>query len=240
MFNVIFEGDQSLRLDEAILFYKGHKSQYATIHKIASDENGASLLPGKPLTQAAVCRVYRDFIGAMTIGGFLPENVLSIGVDSLVWWCKPSPRRVFFMSEKLGGQRSAVTPHPGAVFAVKGTDWYVFAVKGNDRPTPEMELFQAPYFNVWAQGKICTGNVAIPKGNVPETITAWENAFFDSQFTHPNIHEANKLVAYRGGSYAFWKSMLNGKHKRFPEKVLVPLNATVADLLRVLQTGGPR
>jgi PRTRC genetic system protein B len=223
MFGVDMTGDETLKLGNALLFYTGPKSHYATFHNVAIGDKGATLLSGKPLTQSAVCRVFRDFIGSTTIGGFIPENVLSIGVDSVVWWRKPSPRRVFFKAEKIG-EKSKITPHPGLVFVTRGSEWYVFAVKGKDRPTPQTELYQAPYFNVWHGGKICTGNVSVPKGNIPDTIRAWESAFFDSTFTHPNVKAPDKLVAYRGGSYSFWKALLNGKRKTFPEKALVSFN----------------
>lgn len=238
MFGVNMNGDETMTLANALLFYTGPQNHYATIHKVDVTRKGATLLAGKPLTKSAVCRVFRDFIGATNIGGYIPENVLSVGVDSLIWWRKPSPRRVFFNAEKIG-ERSEVIPHPGLVFVTRGIDWYVFAVKGDERPTPQSEIYQAPYFNVWQGGKICTGNVIVPKGNIPDTIRAWENAFFDSTFTHPNVKPPEKLVEFRGGSYSFWKAMLNGKRQSFPEKVLVPFKkkTTLSDILINLQGG---
>jgi len=166
------------------------------------------------------------------VGGFLPANILMVGIDSLIWWVPPARRRVFFQSDQLGGERSAETPHPGLVFRVDGeNEWSVFAVKGQDRPTPDTPLFLAPYFNVHTSGKICTGNVTIPSGSTTETISAWEEAFWTSYFTHPNVHAPNKLVEYRGGAYGFWRSMLKGKFKRFPERVLVSTDYMLSDLL---------
>ena len=47
-----------------------------------------------------------------------------------------------------------------------------------------------------------------------EKINAWNAAFLRSFFTHPN--SKGKLVRYRGGAYAFWRDMLDGKFKPFP------------------------
>ena len=52
---------------------------------------------------------------------------------------------------------------------------------------------------------------------------------FHSYFTHPNV--AGKLLNYRGGSYAFWRDMLNQRFKRFPERVLVDTKTTLGQLL---------
>jgi PRTRC genetic system protein B len=108
----------------------------------------------------------------------------------------------------------------------------VWAVKGSRRPTPQTPLFQAPYFNVDAQGRICQGNVPVPEGTAVEKIEAWNDAFFRSFFTHPNV--AGKLVRYRGGSYAFWRDLLDQRFARFPGRVLVDVKTTLRALL------GPR
>src|ERR1035437_2468687 len=99
-------------------------------------------------------------------------------------------------------------PHPGLVFAACSKVWSVWAVKGDHRPRPDSMLYQAPYFNVWDGGRICQGNVEVPDGTTAEKIDAWNAAFFNSFFTHPNIHK--NLAKYRGGAYKFWKDMLAG------------------------------
>lgn len=42
---------------------------------------------------------------------------------------------------------------------------------------------------------------------------------------------AGKLLRYRGGSYAFWRDMLDGRLTRFPERVLVDIKTTLGQLL---------
>ena len=43
--------------------------------------------------------------------------------------------------------------------------------------------------------------------------------------------QTGKLLRYRGGAYAFWRDMLNGRFTRFPERVLVDANTTLGQLL---------
>lgn len=142
-----------------------------------------------------------------------------------------SPERTVLLYEsRLEYQsNSGVVPHPGLVFAVSGRVWKVWAVKGSARPAPQSELFQAPYFNVYSSGSICKGNVLLPDGATVEKINAWNESFFDSFFTHPNV--TGKLVKYQGGACSFWRDMLDGGYARFPQRVLVPIGATLNDLV---------
>ena len=91
-------------------------------------------------------------------------------------------------------------------------------------------MFRAPYFNVWESGQICVGNVDLPERATAEKLDEWTSAFFDSWFTHPNVH--NNLVRYRGGAYRFWRDMLDGKHVVFPERTLVDLDRTLGEALQ--------
>ena len=63
----------------------------------------------------------------------------------------------------------------------------------------------------------------IPKSLTVASIPAWQQAFFQSEFTHPG--GAGRLTKRKGGTAALWKS-LAGK-KIFPRSALIemePLN----------------
>lgn len=222
---VRFSGTEEFKLTKAILVYAGsdNKAGCATVHDIYTDKCGKpTILAGVAATAKSVAAIAALLTRQVKTGGFLPPTVLSVGIDSLVWWVPPAKSRIFFDCEEFGGKRSAETPHPGLIFRVSGArEWSVFAVKGKDRPTLDSLIYIAPYFNTYADGAICTGNVTIPSGSAAGKASAWEKAFFDSYFTHPNIQAPNKLVEYNGGAYRFWRDMLDGKYKRFPERVLV-------------------
>jgi len=220
----------TLRLETAILLYSG--GSFATIHEIISNDGARPEIgPGTPITQQAVSTALRGLQMEMN-SGFLTENVLGIGMDWVVWWCQPKTGPIWFKSkDERIGHRSAKVPHPGLIFAVSksGGNWLVFAVKGNQRPTPETHLHVSPYFNVWEGGKICIGNVSVPGETALEKIGAWEQAFFNSWFTHSNIH--GKHVDYEGGSGQLWADLMDGKHECFPEQSLVQTDMTVAGLI---------
>ncbi|WP_224962717.1 PRTRC system protein B [Geomonas subterranea] len=220
-FKAIMGSDKPLRLTGAIMIYGDSDSAYATYHSIHIDANKQpSLLEGHPLTAGQIGGLVQRLGRNAQIGTFLSENVLSVGMDSLIWWVKPAVREIHFAcsGDKGIGEESGMVPCPGLVFAVVEGVWYVFAVKGSKRPTESTQLYQAPHFNVWAGGKICTGNVKLPEGADVEDRAAWEKAYFGSRFSHPNVPE---LVKYKGGAYTFWRDMLDGKFTKFPSQVLV-------------------
>lgn len=224
--------DTALRLSGGIMIYGDTQGAYATYHNIHFNaDRQPSLLEGHPLTAAQIGTLVQLLGRNAQIGSFLSDSVLSVGIDSLIWWVKPAIREIHFAcdSEKVIGNESGMVPHPGLVFAVVEGVWYVFAVKGNKRPNESTQLYQVPHFNVWAGGKICTGNVKLPESAALDDREAWEKAYFGSRFSHPNVP---KLVNYKGGAYAFWRDMLDGKFAKFPSNVLVSETMTLGGFIR--------
>lgn len=230
-FEIRTQTDGTLDLRQAVLIYRGAQgTALATVHDIAVIDGEPILLAGKAMTPRAAVSLARELSKGVSHGGFIPETVLYMDGDLLLWWVPPTRRHIVFRAKDLGAEeRGEVVPHPGLVFAASSKVWAVWAVKGDSRPAPESALYQAPYFNVWQDGRICQGNVEIPQGTTAEKIGAWNAAFFGSYFTHPNVPK--NLVKYRGGACKFWRDMLDGKFAAFPEKVLVPANTTLHALL---------
>lgn len=230
-FDILAPTDGEMRLSKAVLIYKGKANgAFATLHDIEEVEGQPTVQAGKPLTPRAALRLARELGKGVVHGGFLPETVLYLDGDLMLWWLPACRRPVWFRAGDIGAKdRNGVVPHPGLVFAASSQQWSVWAVKGCDRPTPGTAVFQAPYFNVNASGEICQGNVTVPSGTTAEKIWAWNDAFFNSYFTHPNV--AKGLVTYRGGASQFWRHMLDGKFSKFPEEVLVGRKCCVQDLL---------
>lgn len=233
----IFEGEEIMPLQAAVMLYSDGRSAYATAHNVTTSATGIPvLLEGHPLTidilNQMTAALAKGAESQRSFSGYLPENVLATGIGSVVWWLPASNRLVSFScKDKIIGTASGITPHPSLVFAVSSTSWSVFAVKGNNRPKPETKLWQAPYFNTYTSGHICQGTTRVPNGATKEQIDGWSKAFFASNFSHPNVHERGKLVRYAGGPSQFWRDMLDGKFAKFPLRVLVPTEHTLDDLV---------
>jgi PRTRC genetic system protein B len=242
-FRVNEEAAGGVTLDSAVLIYRGANSTaFATVHPIHHDEAGvATLLPGRAMTTLAVARMARRLAKGREHGGFIPANLLYQDITTMAWWVPPARRHIWFRCAggELGAtERGESVPHPGLVFAVSSErSWCVWAVQGSERPAEGTPLFQAPYFNVYATGAICQGNVDVPAGTTADKIEAWNKVFFESFFTHPNVQ--GQLVNYQGGSYKFWRDMLDGRHTEFPGSALVPLGLSLAQAIARVGPDGP-
>jgi len=226
---------------------------YATLHTVTNGKGGPRLSAGVPATREACADLSKALGENAKLGGFIPPNLLYLGARSIIWWRPPARGKIFFdttharagdqLVDPEGaariGKRGDIVPHPGLVFAVAGSHWYVYAVAGKDRPEPHTTLWRAPYFNVWAEGEICQGNVRLPEVFSAQTLDAYEKAFFDSEFTHPNMKGKAKLVNYSSGPYGFWADILKAcAAPDFPVQHLVKLNLTVEGLAKRLEKGG--
>lgn len=226
----------TVKLSRAVLIYEGEQGgALATVHNIQDAAGEPVIGAGQAMTARTAAGLARALLKNAMLGGYLPETVLYLDPDLIVWWVPPERRHIAFrvekeMAEALGGvERGEVVPQPGLVFAVSSRIWQVWAVKGASRPTLTTPLFQAPYFNVNSQASICQGNVPAPEGTTVAKIAQWNDAFLRSYFSHPNGNV--ELVRYRDGAYAFWRDMLDGRFRRFPEKVLIDLKLTLGQML---------
>jgi PRTRC genetic system protein B len=231
--------EQEFALSQAILLYTGPNGGYASVHQVQHDPNGGApvILPGVPVTKGGVIESLKRLMPKDTDKRTLfAPNLLAKGLDYMAWWVPPRTCPVWFKSPELG-ERTAPVPHPGLVFIVVGGRRFIYAVKGKNRPTTETELFQAPYFNTYSSGSVCEGSTRLPRGEAAQNPVAWEESFFRSFFTHPNIHEKNKLVKFKDGVFAFWRDMLDGKFTTFPDMVLVKTGKTLESAFKSAMGG---
>jgi PRTRC genetic system protein B len=218
-------------LDAAILVYRNSRqaSGYISTHTIERGDDGrAQLGTGKPACRRDIANLL-DFAGAdLGIRGWMGENVLYTARDVMVWWRPASPATMFFTSPKAQGQAA----QPALVFAVAGNAWYVWALERNERPTPSTMLQNAPYFNVWKDGQICTGDVKLPAEIAPDTTADIEATFFNSRFTHPN-HDAICTRIIKPAD--LWKTLMSESGKPFPAQLLVPYEHTLGQVVESLR-----
>jgi len=216
-------------MSSAILLYRERHGQtvFASVHDvIISKEGAATIEAGTPVSKTGLVKMMQTLVPEdCAPAQLLGDHIIAKGSDHLAWYCKPQKRQVWFKNDELGQDVSATTDHPGLVFIIGKGHWYVFAVKGNERPTSGTPLFVSPYLNVWKGGHICTGNIETPKGAMKFSTEAWEEAFFRSYFTHPNQHEKGALTKYRGGIFALWRALMKGRV--FPAESLVSSGETL-------------
>lgn len=232
--------DRGAKLNTAILLYGNQgEGAFVSIHDVLEYKDQATLGAGRLATRQSLHELLRTLAREEDTVELMPENILAKGKGYLVWYIKPKTRPIYFASREFGEDKvSKMVPYPGLIFMATENGWSVFAYKKAGRPNHTTRLYQAPLFNVYSSGAICTGSVKLPEQGTEAPVSAWEDAFFLSWFTHPNVREPDKLLKYETGTFGFWKDMLSGKFEKFPNQVLVPLRGvTVQTAFNQLKRG---
>jgi PRTRC genetic system protein B len=132
-----------------------------------------------------------------------------------------------------GAELTALTiPLPPLIFAGRGTQYYVFALK-DATPSSHTPLYHAPCPNVFERGHICQGNTPFPD-TAPDVIhQAFRTFLRDSAF---NTHLAADRVQgkYAGNVLTLWQQLHTRNTRRFPLRALVPVALTLGGLIHQL------
>jgi PRTRC genetic system protein B len=223
-------GNWEFKLSEAVLVYRaGGREAFASLHRVKQDDSGVPYLaPGESLTTAFV-RSLAQGLGAQVKPEIFPDYVLARTPDLLVWWSPPQLRVMFFggtdqEARKLNG---LVFPNPALVFKVLGEDLFVRAMATSSRPRPETHLKTAPYWNTDSRGLVCAGSMRVPESSDIASIPAWQDAYFQSQFTH--AAGAVRLTSHPEGFIGLWTSLAG--RKRFPAQYLTDASETFQEFV---------
>ncbi|ANF50291.1 PRTRC system protein B [Chryseobacterium glaciei] len=163
--------------------------------------------------------------------GILPTNVLQIKPSengNVLWFTKAQERQLYFI-EKLGIPNGKANIPPLLWFATKH-GLAIYALKTNQRPKNGTPLYHAPFLNIYEHGNVCMGtvNVDIKKSaSLEEFITAWENYFFNSYFSHL-VQSHNPI---KGNCVSLWKRLVK-TNEPFPKEVLITNRTKIETLLR--------
>ncbi|AMU17218.1 hypothetical protein A3203_30905 [Burkholderia cenocepacia] len=228
--DICCEGSTHLELDSALLLYRNKSDThvYVTRHAARVVDGLPTLLAGEPVTERQLATFAAAAAKHVGQQGFVHERVIFAGSGVVAWWMPACVRHVWFKSDKPLGTRAGPAHQPALLFVAQGDRRHVFALAENARPQRGTALFQAPYYNVYSSGSVCTGNVEIAKQPNAADVEHYEEEFFRSRFTHPN---APKLI--QGGSIStLWRQLLDGAE--FPTERLVAVDLTVESAIQRL------
>lgn len=207
-----------------------YRHPFLTMHDVVHDPDGSRLGVGKLVTPAML-RELMDGLGQKVPAEILPATVLVRTSDMIVWWRPASPAIMFFSDhnndasmKKLNGKRY---PHPALVFKAQGEHLWIRALAVNERPVKDTKLYMAPYWNCYANGAVCTGSMSVPAKDDLSAMNAWEQSFFNSEFTHAAGN--NRHTRYPQGFLAMWAS-LRGMNE-FPSGYLVNVKQALAEFV---------
>ena len=203
-------------------FY-GQESTYVEERAIRNGQMGAAV----PISHQTIKTFVKTFSSAqIDDDGLLPTCCLARVPGVIVWYNRERRRRMFFA--KGLGIKSGEAWCPPLLFASQGNKLHVYATKTNSRPTMKTKLYAGPFHN-WYRSGMCMGSAKLkPAKSVAGKISAWEFAFFKSQFTHPGNNCIEKGFNLNG----VWKGQV-GTDRCFPREALLP-TGTVGSLLKTL------
>ncbi len=168
--------------------------------------------------------------GFLNPKGLMAANILTINSSSsgfAVWYTPPQQIKLLF-TENLGIP-SAMAHIPAMVWKAGKNSIQVFAIT-ETAYTENTALCHAPYFNVYADGRVCMGNVkiGIPKNcGLEQFMELWQTYFFNSYFSH--LIGGHQPV--KGNIVQLWQH-LTETGEAFPNEVLIPNKFTIKNLLK--------
>ena len=237
----IADSETEFKLTQALLVYTAESGQCAvTSHSVSFENRQPVIQPGQPVTTANVEAVLRS-LGKQQ-SGYLPPNLVALGVDRMAWFCPAGRRRIWFKpshafaddkdkgkAKMLKALNGKFVQHPPLLF-VMAHGLNVYALITNTRPTPTSRLWKAPYWNL-SDGHMCNGNLKLPE-ILPTHLAQFEAAFFNSAFTHSSD---GTIVHHPQGHHGFWTEL--AKRKTAPDlkfwiKHLVRTEETVNDVIQ--------
>jgi PRTRC genetic system protein B len=225
-------GSAVLTLKGALLVYQGKSRGFVTWHEVRRDAiAGAPFLgEAQELTTDFVHHLAQG-LGTAIPNEILPENILVRTAETIAWWTPATVRTMFFAAHdpeahKLNGQRFS---QPPLVWKVHGRDLWVRALSEDHRPVASTPLMIAPYWNVDGEtGWICQGSMRSPDDIGVSTISTWEQAFYQSEFTH---HTGTmRLTSHPHGFLGLWNGLAGGR-RTFPVKYLAPAKETLEEFV---------
>jgi len=172
----------------------------------------------------------------------LPPNTLVHSPIQSVWYTPPLRRRMYIRAGKE--TLTLNVPWPALVFHVRNRKLAIAAIKGSRRPGESTSLYHAPLMNIYANGNLCSGSIALPDTCRVTDFPVWEAAIFDTLFTHVNHPKTLRLAntSHRNGTRSreittaahvrFWRDLHRTKTRRFPVSALVPMDCELDQFIR--------
>lgn len=126
--------------------------------------------------------------GFLNHTGLLPENLLCYNTreDGGAMWFTQSMSANLYFSKSLSIP-DGMAQLPPLIWKASKTRLQIWAMKEEQRPRADTDLFLAPFFNLYHDGRVCMGNVdiKIPKDcNLTQFMELWMKYFFASTFSH--------------------------------------------------------
>ena len=148
--------------------------------------------------------------------GWLPEGVVRAGRNVRGdWVVYAAPPQV--VEIRTDQEEQLHIPIPMSLFLGWDHRYYLWSLKGKEF-SPGLEVFKAPYPNVYENGRICWGSHRPPKVT-PTTIKGTWQMFFSTVFN--NHIASNKTKSHSTNALDLLRRLSHASKKAFPKDELV-------------------
>ena len=235
--------DEHYQLARALLLYEQkrdyqHAPAFVSVHDIQRHERGAALAVGRLLSERELLELLTRLTGKGALR-YLPPHVLAASSAGIAWFASAQQRPLFFNTSNFGASRADpyldetisghAYPVPALLFIAGSAGLRLYALDRDERPTPDTRLYRAPFYNLFSDGRVCSGSMPRPTGVTPERTSDYERAYFGSYFSHPNAAPLLNPSAW-GGTYG--EAWARARElERFPSEWLVEQGMTLAQAL---------
>lgn len=146
-----------------------YKPDYYLEKRAVEYQNGKFVLGAAvPMADEVMMDVAKAYmtlnVTDMDFGGMIASHILfasnAPGKTVIVWY-RPAMKRKLNFASSLKVKDDVTVNLPATLYAILNRDMYVFALKSADRPDLKTPLFNAPFFNIYKDGKICLGSAAV-------------------------------------------------------------------------------
>ena len=227
--------EENYTLNTAILLYKnrGGLKNLVSINQIRNINNKPVIGQGRLIETLDLLKIFQNATENQRETPepieFIPENILVQRKNLVIWTKEAHTNPIFFSTqdETLNKISGKTVQHPRLIFISAYSQIEVWAVKGNTRPTPETELYYAPYFN------ISGSNVCMP-ADYNSTIEGMEKAFFNARFTHEGTG-----FPYGNIHTEIWteNAEMTAQDQIFNfDEILIPANKKLKDIIQFFQS----
>ncbi|MFI5160522.1 MAG: PRTRC system protein B [Sphingobacteriales bacterium] len=224
---------------KAFIVYEKKESNYENTPYVESydlDRNGypinAHPLTNKEANQLAKAltvteKKQRNFLNPK--GVLSPDLIfLKTGNDGFAIWRTPpqNVKLLFTDSLDIPSGRAQV---PALLWKASKSSLSIFAIT-DECVHQKSELFHAPFFNVYADGKVCMGNVLVQIPNdccLEDFMSLWQEYFFNSYFSHL----FGQHLPVNGNIVQLWQKLVD-KNEPFPFEILIPNNISINKLIQ--------
>lgn len=207
--------------------YEGNQNYYLESREIKNVAGKYSMMAPVPLGNNVIKDIAMTFLKSnsvkMDMSGFIPEHIL-YGTNTpgrtVVMWYRPGMKRSLNFSSHLGIKGDSFIYTPACLYLVINRNLYIFGLMSNERPTLSTKLYNAPYFNIYSDGRVCLGTADVGKVKArtfQKEAERFESAFYRAEQNGGNTDRVCKLPLTK-----LWSTLIK-KPVPFPSKnQLVP------------------